>query len=75
MNTKTIATTAISSTLAIGVFTATSVSVVLNHPTSWEMCADIVKAGKNNYGALNASHSCSGQRVLDNDDNEFMYTE
>ena len=39
MNTKTIATTAISSILALGVLTATSANAVPNQPTAWKKCA------------------------------------
>ena len=46
MNTKTIATTAISSILALGVLTATSANAVPNQPTAWEKCAGIAMAGK-----------------------------
>ena len=73
MNTKTIATTAISSVLALGVLTATSVNAVPNQPTAWEKCAGITKAGKNDCGSLNGSHNCAGQALTDNDDNEWVY--
>lgn len=73
MNTKTIATASISSILALGVFTAATVNAVPSQPASWEKCAGIAKAGKNDCGALNGSHSCAGQATLDNDDNEWVY--
>ena len=73
MNTKIIATTAITSIIALGLLTTPTASAVPKQPTSWEKCAGIAKAGKNDCGALNGSHSCSGQAVLDNDDNEWVY--
>jgi uncharacterized membrane protein len=73
MNTKTVATTAISSILALGVLTATSANAVPNQPTAWEKCAGIAKAGNNSCGALNGSHSCAGQAKTDNDDDEWIY--
>jgi uncharacterized membrane protein len=73
MNTKKVATAAISSILAIGVFTATSASAVPEQPTVWEKCAGISEAGKNDCGALNGSHGCAGQATTDNDDNEWIY--
>jgi len=73
MNTKTVATTAISSILALGLLTVTSANAVPNQPTSWEKCAGIAKAGKNDCGALNGSHSCAGQATADNDSSEWVY--
>ena len=73
MNTKTIATTAISSILALGFLTVTTANAVPNQPTAWEKCAGIAKAGKNDCGALNGSHNCAGQATADNDDNEWVY--
>jgi len=73
MNTKTVATTAISGILALGVLTSTSAYAVPEQPTSWEKCAGIAKAGKNDCGSLNGSHACSGQASSDNDENEWVY--
>jgi uncharacterized membrane protein len=73
MNTKIIATTAISSILALGALTVTVAQAVPNQPTAWEKCAGIAKAGKNDCGAVNGSHSCAGQATVDNDDNEWVY--
>ena len=73
MNNKKIASTAISSLLALGVLTATSANAVPNQPTSWEKCAGVAKAGKNDCGALNGSHNCAGQATKDNDVNEWVY--
>jgi len=73
MNSNKIATTAISSILALGVLTTTSANAVPTQPTAWEKCAGIAKAGKNDCGALNGSHSCAGQATVDNDDNEWVY--
>ena len=73
MDNKKIASTAISSLLALGVLTATSANAVPNQPTSWEKCAGIAKAGKNDCGALNGSHNCAGQATQNNDVNEWVY--
>lgn len=42
-------------------------------PTHWEKCAGIAKAGKNDCGALDGSHSCSGQAKEDNLEIEWVY--
>jgi len=73
MNTKKVATTAISSILALGVLTATTANAVPNQPTAWEKCAGIAKAGKNDCGSLNGSHNCAGQATSDNDESEWVY--
>jgi len=73
MDTKKVATTAISSILALGVLTATSVNAVPNQPTSWEKCAGVSAAGKNDCGSLNGSHNCAGQATANNDENEWVY--
>ena len=46
---------------------------VPNQPESWEKCAGIAKAGKNDCGALNGSHGCAGQAKGDNLDSEWVY--
>lgn len=73
MKTTTVAKAAISSVLALGILTATSANAVPSQPSAWEKCAGIAKAGKNDCGALNGSHGCSGQATSDNDDNEWVY--
>lgn len=42
-------------------------------PEVWEKCAGIAKAGKNDCGALNGKHDCSGKAASDNDPNEWVY--
>jgi uncharacterized membrane protein len=42
-------------------------------PTAWEKCAGIAKAGMNDCGALDKSHSCAGQAPTDSDPNEWVY--
>jgi len=73
MNNQKIASTAISSILALGVLTATSANAVPSQPTAWEKCAGIAKAGKNDCGALNGSHHCAGQATKDNSPHEWVY--
>ena len=70
MNTKNIATAAISSILALGTLTVTSANAVPNQPSAWEKCAGIAKAGKNDCGALNGSHNCAGQATVNDDIND-----
>ncbi len=49
-------------------------AAVPDQPKAWEKCAGIAKAGKNDCGALDGSHSCAGQGdALDNSDNEWVY--
>lgn len=38
-----------------------------------EKCYGVAKAGKNDCGALDGSHSCAGQAKVDNDPNEWKY--
>ena len=73
MKNQKIASAAISSILAFGVLTATSANAVPNQPTSWEKCAGIAKAGKNDCGALNGSHNCAGQATKNNDVSVWVY--
>jgi len=55
---------------AVTVNTATAVP---ESPKEWEKCAGIAKAGKNDCGALDGSHGCSGQAKMDNMDTEWVY--
>ena len=64
MSNKIMAKAAISSVLALGVLAASTAHAVPEQPTSWEKCAGIAKAGKNDCGALNVSHGCAGQAGL-----------
>jgi len=50
-----------------------NVQAVPDAPTAWEKCAGIAKAGMNDCGALDGSHSCSGQATADNLDYEWVY--
>ncbi|MEM7015907.1 MAG: DUF2282 domain-containing protein [Pseudomonadota bacterium] len=52
---------------------ALQVHAVPDQPKNWEKCAGIAKAGKNDCGALDGKHDCSGQATRDNDDNEWVY--
>tara|TARA_R110001583_G_C5627285_1_gene406721 strand:+ start:70 stop:396 length:327 start_codon:yes stop_codon:yes gene_type:complete len=73
MDNKKIAASAISSILALSLLTATFANAVPSQPSEWEKCAGIAKAGKNDCGALNGSHSCAGQASADNDESEWVY--
>ncbi len=46
---------------------------VPDQPKSWEKCAGIAAAGKNDCGSMNGSHDCAGQSSKDNDANEWVY--
>lgn len=73
MNTKKVASTAITSVLALSVLTAASAYAVPNQPGAWEKCAGVSLAGKNDCGSFDGSHSCSGQATVDNSENEWVY--
>lgn len=38
-----------------------------------EKCYGVVKAGQNDCGSANGSHSCAGQAKVDKDTNEWKY--
>lgn len=46
---------------------------VPDQPKVWEKCAGVSKAGKNDCGALDGSHQCSGMASADNGANEWVY--
>ena len=46
---------------------------VPNQPQAWEKCAGVAKAGQNDCGSLNGTHSCGGYAEADNDPNEWVY--
>lgn len=52
---------------------AGSALAVPDQPANWEKCAGIAKAGQNDCGALDGSHSCAGQAEADGDANEWVY--
>ncbi len=52
---------------------AGTAQAVPKQPKVWEKCAGVAKAGKNDCGALDGSHGCSGQASKDNDANEWVY--
>lgn len=68
-NTLLAATVASLLTLAL----SSTANAVPEQPESWEKCAGIAKAGKNDCGALNGSHGCAGQAKADNLDSEWVY--
>lgn len=60
--------------LAAGAMLAmNTASAVPDAPKSWEKCAGISKAGKNDCGALDNKHSCAGQSTVDNSSQEWVY--
>lgn len=59
--------------LAAGSLAAVNAHAVPDQPTHWEKCAGIAKAGKNDCGALDGSHSCAGQATGNNLKQEWVY--
>lgn len=60
---------ALGSSLTLGNATA----AVPEAPKNWEKCAGIAKAGMNDCGALDESHSCAGHAKDDNAETEWVY--
>ncbi len=68
---NTLLTATVASLISFGLSSAAN--AVPAQPESWEKCAGIAKAGKNDCGALDGSHGCSGQAATDNLDSEWVY--
>jgi len=74
MNKHVLAKAAMVSLLSGGVLlNTTAVQAVPDQPQFWEKCGGIAKQGKNDCGALNGKHGCSGMASADNDPNEWVY--
>ncbi|RMG45161.1 MAG: DUF2282 domain-containing protein [Candidatus Dadabacteria bacterium] len=54
-------------------FVASQAFAVPEAPKAWEKCAGVVKAGKNDCGAIDGSHACSGMAKKDNSPNDWIY--
>lgn len=59
--------------LALGAGMMQSAQAVPDQPSEWEKCAGVAKAGQNDCGALDGSHSCAGQATTDDGANEWVY--
>ena len=59
--------------LSASAFLGSTAHAVPDQPTHWEKCAGIAKAGQNDCGALDGTHSCAGQAKKDNMDTEWGY--
>ncbi|OUS17103.1 hypothetical protein A9Q88_04510 [Gammaproteobacteria bacterium 50_400_T64] len=70
-NSNTLLAATVASLMALGL--SGTAHAVPDQPESWEKCAGIAKAGKNDCGALNGSHGCAGQAKDDNLDSEWVY--
>jgi uncharacterized membrane protein len=70
MNVKTLLGTSLLSASAL---LSANALAVPDAPAQWEKCSGIAKAGQNNCGALDGSHSCSGQAKTDNMEHEWVY--
>lgn len=68
---KTVLTATVAGILAAGL--SVNANAVPDQPSQWEKCAGIAKAGNNDCGALDGSHSCSGQAKTDNMEAEWVY--
>jgi len=68
---KRIAVTSILS-MALGL-AAGNAAAVPDQPENWEKCTGIAKAGMNDCGAVDGSHTCAGQSTVDDDTNEWVY--
>jgi len=71
-NSKLLKQVAIASVIAAGATMAVA-QAVPKQPQSWEKCAGVAKAGQNDCGSLNGTHSCGGYAKVDNDPNEWLY--
>ena len=70
-NSNTLLAATVASLITLGL--SSTAHAVPSQPESWEKCAGIAKAGKNDCGALDGSHGCAGQSTKDNLDNEWVY--
>ena len=62
------------SSAVLGLFVlAGAAQAVPDQPKTWEKCAGVAKAGKNDCGALDGSHQCGGMSTVDDDSNEWVY--
>ena len=71
MKTKTAINSALASVFAMGIMT-TAGNAIAADPDK-EKCYGVVKAGKNDCGAADKSHDCSGKATKDADPNEWVY--
>ena len=70
-NPKTLLAATVASLISLGA--STTANAVPDQPKSWEKCAGIALAGKNDCGALDGSHGCAGQAKSTNLDTEWVY--
>ena len=70
---KTLINSVVAGVLAAGTVLLSAHAAVPDQPKEWEKCAGVVKAGKNDCGALNGKHSCAGHADHDNEDHEWVY--
>jgi len=71
MQTKTVVNSALAGVLALGVMAASDMAVAAKGGK--EKCYGVVKAGMNDCGSADKSHSCAGQATKDADPNEWVY--
>lgn len=69
-----VASAAVANILVLGAALSTTAFAVPDQPKNWEKCAGVVKAGKNDCGALvEGGHACAGKAESDNLDTEWIY--
>lgn len=66
-------TTVVSSALAAALSLGLVAQAQAQDKAAKEKCYGIAKAGQNDCGAANGSHSCAGQAKTDNDPKEWKY--
>lgn len=71
MNTKTVVHSALAGVVALGVMAASGNAFAAKD--GMEKCYGVVKAGKNDCGSADKSHSCAGQASVDGSPNEWVY--
>ncbi len=66
-------TTVVSSALAAALSLGLVAQAQAQDKAAKEKCYGVAKAGQNDCGSANGSHSCAGQAKTDNDPNEWKY--
>ena len=74
MNKSTVVKSTMAGIFALGAAVATqNAFAVPDAPATWEKCAGVSLAGKNDCGALDGSHKCASQATEDHSESEWVY--
>jgi len=73
MKKTTLSTLAAAGIMATAGLGATAAFAVPDSPATWEKCAGVSKAGKNDCGAMDGKHACAGQAKADNLKTDWVY--